>query len=48
MWLATHGDLVQFAVGTVVSSPSLDVAGMYVVFSGRISIYPIREGCGTS
>ena len=43
-WLATHGELIQFAAGDVLASPLGPVAGMYILLSGRISLHLIRSG----
>jgi signal transduction histidine kinase len=43
-WLAAHGRLERHQPGAVVSSPDIPVPGMYVIFSGRISIHLLHGG----
>ncbi len=43
-WIAAHGHLERYEPGAVLSTPSRAVAGMFVVFSGRISIHLLRGG----
>jgi signal transduction histidine kinase len=41
-WLALQGHVERRAVGSIVSTPAEPIVGMYVLFSGRISIYQLR------
>jgi signal transduction histidine kinase len=41
-WLAVHGRLERHLPGSVLSSPTLPVTGMFILFSGRISLHMLR------
>jgi signal transduction histidine kinase len=44
-WLAAHGTLARYEKGAVVTSRTGPVYGLYVVLSGRLSIY-VNRGAG--
>jgi signal transduction histidine kinase len=44
VWLAAHGQLRRLEAGESVLSQGAEMYGLYVVFSGRISVYSDRGG----
>jgi signal transduction histidine kinase len=41
-WLVAHGQLGRYEAGDVVSTPSRPITDMYILLSGRLSIYLFR------
>jgi signal transduction histidine kinase len=41
-WLAAHGRLSRYEAGDLVSTPSRPITDMYILLSGRLSIYLLR------
>jgi signal transduction histidine kinase len=44
-WLAEHGELRRYQAGDLIASPAAPIEGMYVVFSGRLSVH-VNRGAG--